>query len=150
GLAELAQLLREDDGIDDALSGVVDRPGRDGADEAAAMVVVLAANAEQPLDLAHQTLVRRLELARVRVADLLALHPHADVRDVPIEQVAVLGLVDQAARRPQLLLDRVEQARPDDLSEKAMIVVAARELLFFEPLVFGRPFAELVELAEHG
>src|SRR6202012_2845926 len=49
-LAELLHGLGEEDGVDDPLPGVVDGPGGDGGDEAAAVLVVLLLHAEEALN----------------------------------------------------------------------------------------------------
>ena len=76
------------------------------ADHLPARLVGVALHVEEALDLAHHLLVGLFVLAGDAVADALLLHPDAHVLHVALEELGVLLLVDEAARRVELVLPR--------------------------------------------
>ena len=89
---------------------------------------------EKPLELRHHLLVGVLVLPRDAVEETLLFHPDAHVLHVPIEELDVLLLLDEAARDVELVLRGREQARLQRLAERLHVVVAAHDRVLLEPL----------------
>lgn len=113
---------------------MIERPGRDRADQLLAPLLRLRAHVEEALELDHHLLVRLFRLTRHPVVEALLLHPGAHVLDVPVEELGVLLLLDDSARDVKLVFPRGEEARMQRVPERLHVVVPADDHVLLEPL----------------